>query len=158
MALAASLKKSMTSKTYTEDQLVEQPAIGLFTGLGWHVALPHPLPIPLPEVEGNSNYRAGYIVSGLKKRARELRKAGTGVEEMLWEFIRIAEKVSPSTGSSPTGRGRGEGQQSQMPVVSDNADIVVIVDEAHRSQYDTLALNMRASLPKALFLPSPALR
>jgi type I restriction enzyme R subunit len=39
-----------------------------------------------------------------------------------------------------------------MPVLSDNADIVVIVDEAHRSQYDTLALNMRASLPKALFL------
>jgi type I restriction enzyme R subunit len=27
-----------------------------------------------------------------------------------------------------------------------------LTDEAHRSQYDTLALNMRAALPKALFL------
>ena len=36
--------------------------------------------------------------------------------------------------------------------LSDRADIVVMTDEAHRSQYDTLALNMRASLPKALFL------
>jgi hypothetical protein len=29
---------------YTEDQLVEQPAIGLFAELGWQVALPHPHP------------------------------------------------------------------------------------------------------------------
>ena len=28
----------------------------------------------------------------------------------------------------------------------------MLTDEAHRSQYDTLALNMRAALPKALFL------
>ncbi|MGA2547971.1 MAG: type I restriction endonuclease subunit R [Rectinemataceae bacterium] len=31
-------------------------------------------------------------------------------------------------------------------------DVIVLTDEAHRSQYDTLALNMRACLPKALFL------
>jgi type I restriction enzyme R subunit len=37
-------------------------------------------------------------------------------------------------------------------VVSDRADIVVLVDEAHRSQYDTLALNMRGALPRAIFL------
>jgi type I restriction enzyme R subunit len=30
--------------------------------------------------------------------------------------------------------------------------VIVLTDEAHRSQYDTLALNMRAALPKALFL------
>jgi len=34
----------------------------------------------------------------------------------------------------------------------DRADVIVLTDEAHRSQYDTLALNMRAALPKALFL------
>ena len=33
----------------------------------------------------------------------------------------------------------------------DRTDVVVITDEAHRSQYDTLALNMRTALPKALF-------
>jgi hypothetical protein len=37
---------------YTEDQLVEQPAIGLFAELGWQVALPHPHPGPLPGGEG----------------------------------------------------------------------------------------------------------
>jgi len=40
----------------------------------------------------------------------------------------------------------------QMPVLCDRSDVIVMTDEAHRSQYDTLALNMRAALPKALFL------
>ena len=39
-----------------------------------------------------------------------------------------------------------------MPVLCDRHDVIVLTDEAHRSQYDTLALNMRAALPKALFL------
>ena len=38
------------------------------------------------------------------------------------------------------------------PVLSERSDIVVITDEAHRSQYDTLALNMRTALPKAAFI------
>jgi type I restriction enzyme R subunit len=37
-------------------------------------------------------------------------------------------------------------------VLCDREDVIVLTDEAHRSQYDTLALNMRAALPKALFL------
>ena len=41
--------------------------------------------------------------------------------------------------------------QTQEPL-TDRSDVIVLTDEAHRSQYDTLALNMRASLPKALFL------
>lgn len=40
----------------------------------------------------------------------------------------------------------------QMPVLSDRRDIIVITDEAHRSQYDTLAWNMRQALPNASFL------
>ncbi len=36
--------------------------------------------------------------------------------------------------------------------VSTRSDIIVITDEAHRSQYDTLALNMRTALPNATFL------
>jgi type I restriction enzyme R subunit len=38
------------------------------------------------------------------------------------------------------------------PVLSERRDIIVITDEAHRSQYDTLALNMRTALPNAAFL------
>lgn len=40
----------------------------------------------------------------------------------------------------------------RMPVLSERDDIVVITDEAHRSQYDTLAANMRLALPNASFL------
>jgi type I restriction enzyme R subunit len=37
-------------------------------------------------------------------------------------------------------------------MLCDRPDVIVLTDEAHRSQYDTLALNMRAALPKAQFL------
>ena len=37
-------------------------------------------------------------------------------------------------------------------MLSDRRDIIVITDEAHRSQYDTLAMNMRTALPNASFL------
>jgi type I restriction enzyme, R subunit len=37
-------------------------------------------------------------------------------------------------------------------MLCDRPDVIVLTDEAHRSQYDILALNMRAALPKALFL------
>ncbi len=42
--------------------------------------------------------------------------------------------------------------ETQMPVLSDRHDVIVITDEAHRSQYDTLALNMRNALPNAAFM------
>jgi type I restriction enzyme R subunit len=42
--------------------------------------------------------------------------------------------------------------ETEMPVLSDRRDIIVITDEAHRSQYDTLALNMRTALPNAAFM------
>ena len=38
------------------------------------------------------------------------------------------------------------------PILSERSDIIVITDEAHRSQYDTLALNMRIALPNAAFI------
>jgi type I restriction enzyme R subunit len=39
-----------------------------------------------------------------------------------------------------------------MPVLSERSDIIVITDEAHRSQYDQLAANMRRALPNAAFI------
>lgn len=39
-----------------------------------------------------------------------------------------------------------------MRVLSERSDIIVITDEAHRSQYDQLAANMRAALPNAAFI------
>ena len=40
----------------------------------------------------------------------------------------------------------------EHPILSDRSDIIVITDEAHRSQYHTLALNMRTALPNAAFI------
>ncbi|RFO96781.1 deoxyribonuclease HsdR [Rhodoferax lacus] len=37
-------------------------------------------------------------------------------------------------------------------LLCDRSDVIVLTDEAHRSQYDTLALNMRAALPRAMFM------
>ncbi len=37
-------------------------------------------------------------------------------------------------------------------LLCDRSDVIVLSDEAHRSQYDTLALNMRAALKNAMFL------
>ncbi|HEX8079958.1 MAG TPA: type I restriction endonuclease subunit R [Jatrophihabitans sp.] len=42
--------------------------------------------------------------------------------------------------------------EALMPVLSARDDVIVITDEAHRSQYDTLALNMRRALPNASFM------
>ena len=38
------------------------------------------------------------------------------------------------------------------PALTQRNDIIVMTDEAHRSQYDVLALNMRNALPKAAFI------
>ena len=38
------------------------------------------------------------------------------------------------------------------PKLSDRSDIIVIADEAHRTQYDTFADNMRDAIPKAAFI------
>jgi type I restriction enzyme R subunit len=43
---------------------------------------------------------------------------------------------------------RGE----RYPTISDRSDIIVMTDEAHRTQYDVLALNMRNALPNASFI------
>jgi type I site-specific restriction-modification system R (restriction) subunit len=52
----------------------------------------------------------------------------------------------------PSTLGRRAGDEGHMPVLCDRPDVIVLADEAHRSQYDTLALNMRAALPRALFI------
>jgi len=41
---------------------------------------------------------------------------------------------------------------ARYPVLSTRSDIIVITDEAHRSQYDIFAANMRSALPNAAFI------
>lgn len=44
------------------------------------------------------------------------------------------------------------GRGDTYPQLSDRSDVIVMTDEAHRSQYDTYALNMRNALPNAAFI------
>lgn len=43
-------------------------------------------------------------------------------------------------------------QGDAYPMLTERNDVIVITDEAHRSQYATLALNMRTALPNAGFM------
>jgi type I restriction enzyme, R subunit len=43
-------------------------------------------------------------------------------------------------------------QGTNYPKLTDRSDIIVIADEAHRTQYTSLALNMRNGLPNAAFI------
>ena len=46
----------------------------------------------------------------------------------------------------------GTAQGETFPKLSDRSDIIVITDEAHRSQYAVFAANMRRALPNAAFI------
>jgi len=204
-----------------------------------------PSPQPSPSGRGREeHYRGGFDFSGLKERAREMRKKQTPAEDMLWELLRnrqlndakfrrqhqfgeyvcdfycaeaklavacdgavhqtpeaIAhdqkrdaylksqgvtvlrfenrvvlnetEQVLKSIYSHlPFTSGRGAGgegnvaQSGRMEVLSDRCNIVVIADEAHRSQYGFggkvnektgemsygFASNLRDALPNASFI------
>ena len=41
---------------------------------------------------------------------------------------------------------------AEQPMISERRDVIVMTDEAHRTQYATLALNMRNALPNARFI------
>lgn len=91
----------------------------------------------------------------------------TDLDEQIAETFKAAGVVSQSEGDQcHAGSGtqlaellRGNHryvftliQKFRIPeLLTNRTDVVVITDEAHRSQYDTLALNMRTALPKALF-------
>ena len=215
----------------------------VFTTIHKFAALTPSPPTPLPRGEG-SHYRGGFDFSGLKERAREMRKKQTPAEDMLWELLRnrqlndakfrrqhqfgeyvcdfycadeklvvecdgavhqtpeaIAhdqkrdaylksqgvtvlrfenrvvldetEQVLESICSHlPSTSGRGAGgdgnvaQTGRMEMLSDRCNIVVIADEAHRSQYGFggkvnektgemsygFASNLRDALPNASFI------
>jgi type I restriction enzyme, R subunit len=70
-------------------------------------------------------------------------ESGADLKKLLGEDHRFVFTLIQKFGTE-----RGE----TYPMLSDRSDIIVMTDEAHRSQYDTLALNMRNALPKAAFI------
>lgn len=70
-------------------------------------------------------------------------ESGAHLKQLLGEDHRFIFTLIQKFGTKP-----GE----TYPKLSDRSDIIVMTDEAHRSQYDTLALNMRNALPNAAFI------
>jgi len=113
------------------------------------------------ELDGPVHWRTTQITHDQKRDAylqglgfTVLRLANELIEEEPEEALqRIHEAAFPST----SGRGvRGEGQsEDEMPLLTDRDNVVVIADEAHRSQYDFIrgfAKHIRDALPHATFI------
>jgi len=63
--------------------------------------------------------------------------------------------AAPSPQPSPKGRGNGQSSGNEMPCLTERDNVVVIADEAHRSQYDFIdgfARHIRDALPNATFI------
>ena len=81
--------------------------------------------------------------SGAITEAKAQAESGEDLQRRLQEDHRYVFTLIQKFGTK-----KGE----RYPVVSRRSDIIVITDEAHRTQYDTLALNMRNALPNAAFI------
>ena len=87
----------------------------------------------------SKTFKAVGAVSNIEARAKKrehLKQLLTQDERYVFTLIQKFQ----TTGGEP------------YPKLSDRSDIIVITDEAHRSQYDIFALNMRSALPHAGFL------
>jgi len=89
----------------------------------------------------------------------QLRELLAGNNRYVFTLIHKFQSDSSSTTNPsqppqplPASPCQGRSGGGAMPVLCDRRDVIVLTDEAHRSQYDTLALNMRAALPNAMFV------
>ncbi len=87
------------------------------------------------------NFARCGVVTEPEKRVRA--QSGEHLKQMLREDHRYVFTLIHKFHTR-----RGE----RYPKLSDRSDVIVITDEAHRSQYDILAMNMRHALPNAAFI------
>ncbi len=87
------------------------------------------------------NFASSGVVTEAEERVRA--SSGEHLKQLLREDHRyiftLIQKFHAETGA-------------QYPVISERSNVIVIADEAHRSQYDSYALNMRNGLPNAAFI------
>lgn len=84
-----------------------------------------------------------FISAGVVTETRAQAESGRHLRQLLCEDHRYVFTLIHKFRTE-----KGEAH----PVLSERDDVIVITDEAHRTQYDTLALNMRTALPNAAFL------
>lgn len=74
--------------------------------------------------------------------------SGEHLQKLLTENHRYVFTLIQKFQLDKEARGRGE----RYPELSNRSNIIVIADEAHRSQYDVYARNLRKALPNAAFI------
>lgn len=84
-------------------------------------------------VQGGEKKERGYRAQDAKHLAQMLANSSPVVFTLIQKF------------QSP-------GKGAKHPMLTDSRDVVVIVDEAHRSQYKDLGANMRDAMPKANYI------
>jgi type I restriction enzyme R subunit len=84
-----------------------------------------------------------FVDAGAITEEKAQAESGKDLQRRLQEDHRYVFTLIQKFGAKRGGR---------YPVVSKRSDVIVITDEAHRTQYDTLALNMRNALPNAAFI------
>jgi len=87
----------------------------------------------------HKNFKDAGVVTEEKVRARN----GKHLKQLLKEDHRLVFTLIHKFRTE-----KGE----RYPTLSDRDDIIIMADEAHRTQYDTLALNMRNALPNSAFI------
>ncbi len=85
------------------------------------------------------NFQNAGAISEIRVQA----KSGEHLRQLLREDHRLVFTLIHKFGTN---------KGVKHPLLSDRDDIIVIADEAHRTQYDTLAQNMRDALPNASFI------
>jgi len=84
-----------------------------------------------------------FAATGAVNEAEAHAESGAHLKQLLSEDHRYVFTLIQKFGTR---------QGETYPKLSEREDIIVITDEAHRSQYDTLAMNMRTALPHAAFI------
>lgn len=79
-------------------------------------------------------------------RAERIQPAEGDARKSLYELLDVPADGIVFTTIQKFGRSKGEGP---IPVLSERDNVVVIADEAHRSQYEQLARNLLKALPNA---------
>ncbi len=87
------------------------------------------------------NFANAGVVKEAENRARA--QSASHLQELLKEDHRYLFTLIQKFRSEPG---------TVYPVLSERSDIIVMTDEAHRTQYDVLALNMRNAIPNAAFI------
>lgn len=86
------------------------------------------------------------------KAMRKLLSGATGATVMT--TVQKFQEVGGIQGGGGAAGGRGKGKRLKKPVhevLSEASNVFVMTDEAHRTQYGSLAANLRQALPNAVF-------